>query len=328
MGILGIEKVDKKKKGTFFKGKGEKQVDNLTQMDRVILDKKAYEDLKKAQEEELLKAQAEAEQQRMQQMEEQKRLEQEYIQSLDPLNNANNPIPVNPVAPVEEVIEKEKLGFGGIIKMVLGMVFHPGDVLDEKPDKYGTINNGLKLTLILTVLTLVLTLVFRVIAGMFIKDTNTVTGFGSIGFDFDNIFMLEYSYYLITAVIISGVCILVVSLIYYLSSFFNNKGVSFGEYLIITSLSFIPFLFGYSVLLPVGSIFSSFIGYILLGVTVIYTLVSFISGINQALTFSSVNRKIIYNTFNLSVIFIAIAIIVYFIYFSGLINISNSIIPV
>ena len=109
---------------------------------------------------------------------------------------------------------------------------------------------------------------------------------------------------------------------------FNNKGVSFGEYLIITSLSFIPFLFGYSVLLPVGSIFSSFIGYILLGVTVIYTLVSFISGINQALTFSSVNRKIIYNTFNLSVIFIAIAIIVYFIYFSGLINISNSIIPV
>ena len=320
MGILGIEKVDKKKKGTFFKGKGEKQVDNLTQMDRVILDKKAYEDLKKAQEEELLKAQAEAEQQRMQQMEEQKRLEQEYIQSLDPLNNANNPIPVNPVAPVEEVIEKEKLGFGGIIKMVLGMVFKPGDVLDEKPDKYGTIDNGLKLTLILT-------LIFRVIAGMFIKsDVGNV--FGSVGFDFDNVFMLEYSYYLVTAVIISGVCILVVSLIYYLSSFFNNKGVSFGEYLIITSLSFIPFLFGYSVLLPVGSIFSSFIGYILLGVTVIYTLVSFISGINQALTFSSVNRKIIYNTFNLSVIFIAIAIIVYFIYFSGLINISNSIIPV
>ena len=28
------------------------------------------------------------------------------------------------------------------------MVFHPGDMLDKKPDKYGTIGNGLKLTII------------------------------------------------------------------------------------------------------------------------------------------------------------------------------------
>ena len=76
-----------------------------------------------------------------------------------------------------------------------------------------------------------------------------------------------------------------------LSSFFNNKGVSFGEYLLITNLSFISFLVGYSILLPLGCIVHYYLGYALLGVSVIYTLVCFISGINNELKFRSNNRR-------------------------------------
>ena len=148
---------------------------------------------------------------------------------------------------------------------------------------------------------------------------------GFIGQIENNGVIEDYAYYLITAVVISGVSILIISLIYYISSFFNNKGVSLGEYLIITNVSFIPLLLGFSVLLPVGCLFHNYLGYALLGISLIYTLVCFISGINQALSFSSVNRKIIYNAFNLSVIFIAIAVVVYYIYFSGVFVIASGI---
>ena len=329
MGIFGIEKVDNSKNNTFIDNsatnKQPEKVDNLAEMERIVLEKKAYEDLKKAQIEEAKRVQEVVEQQKQNDIVAQQKVEEAYINSLDPLNNASNPVPVNPVAPQEEKVKKENLGIGGIIKMVFGMVFHPGDVLDKKPDKYGTIGNGIKLTLILTILTVVLSLLGRVISGMFVKDYNSITGAYKTSFDINNIFLLEYGYYLITALVISGVCILIVSLIYYISSFFNNKGVSFGEYLIITNLSFIPFLFGFSILLPIGCIVNSYLGYALLGITIIYTLVCFISGINQALSFSSVNRKILYNAFNLSVIFIAIAAVVYYVYFSGAIVIASNI---
>ena len=330
MGLFGIEKIDKNK-GTYIDNtvtnhpKPNKKVNHLAEMDKVVLEKKAQEDLKKAQVEEAKRVQAIVEQQKKADQEAQAKVEKEYIESLNPLNNATNPVPVNPVAPKEEKVKKEKLGFGALIKIVFGMLFHPGDILEEKPDKYGTFGNGIKLSIVLTILTLVFSLIARVVTGMFVKDYNTITGAYSTSFDINNIFLQDYAYYLITAVVISGVSILIISLIYYISSFFNNKGVSLGEYLIITNVSFIPLLLGFSVLLPVGCLFHNYLGYALLGISLIYTLVCFISGINQALSFSSVNRKIIYNAFNLSVIFIAIAVVVYYIYFSGVFVIASGI---
>lgn len=330
MGLFGIEKIEKDK-GTFIDSsqvnhhKPNKKVDNLAEMDKIVLEKKAQEDLKRQQEEEAKKVQELVEQQRLADLEAQAKVEADYLASLDPLDNANNPVPVNPVAPKEEKVVKESLGFGGLLKIIFGMILHPGDILEEKPDKYGTLVNGLKLSLVLTILTVVFSLAARVLTGMFVKDYNSITGAYNTRFDINNIFLQDYAYYLITAVVISGVSILIISLIYYISSFFNNKGVSFGEYLVITNASFVPLLLGFSILLPVGCVFHNYLGYALLGVSVIYTLVCFISGINQALSFSSVNRKIIYNAFNLSVIFIAIAAVVYYIYFSGAFVIATGI---
>lgn len=329
MGLFGIEKIDKNNDNTFIDSSKvhnpNAKTDNVSEMDRVILEKKKELDAQKAQIEEAKKVEEIVNQQKQNDIEAQKKVEENYIKSLDPLDNANNPIPVNPVAPVEKKVEKEKLKFGHLLKMVFGMVFHPGDVLSENSEKYGTFGNGLKLSFILTILTVLFSVGFRVVAGMFAKDYNSITGAITTSFDINNIFMLDYVYYIITAVVISGISILIISLIYYISSFFNNKGVRFGEYLIITNLSFIPLLAGFSVLLPLGCIVNSYLGYALFGVSIIYTLVCFISGINQALSFSSVNKKILYNSFNLSLIFIAIAAVVYYIYFSGAIVIASNI---
>ena len=199
MGIFGIEKVDNSKNNTFIDNsatnKQPEKVDNLAEMERIVLEKKAYEDLKKAQIEEAKRVQEVVEQQKQNDIVAQQKVEEAYINSLDPLNNASNPVPVNPVAPQEEKVKKESLGIGGIIKMVFGMVFHPGDVLDKKPDKYGTIGNGIKLTLILTILTVALSLAGRVISGMFVKDYNSITGAYKTSFDINNALSAVLEYY-------------------------------------------------------------------------------------------------------------------------------------
>ena len=329
MGIIKIEK-DKPKENSFIDEskviKPNQKVDNLAEMDKAILERKKQIDMIREQEKEALRVKQIVEEQKKKDLEAQKKVEEDYIKSLDPLNNATNPMPVNPKAPVEEKTTKEKLKFFDIISFTLGMIYHPGDMLDEKPDMYGNTSNGIKFAIFSTIWTIVLSLVGRVLLGLFIKTYNSVTGSYTTRIGFDNILTLDYSTFIVNAVVVSGVSILIVSLIYYLSSFFNNKGVSFGEYLLITNLSFISFLVGYSILLPLGCIVHYYLGYALLGVSVIYTLVCFISGINNELKFRSNNRKIIYNAFNLSVIFLVIAFVVYMVYFSGNVVISSSII--
>ena len=106
MGIFGIEKVDNSKNNTFIDNsatnKQPEKVDNLAEMERIVLEKKAYEDLKKAQIEEAKRVQEVVEQQKQNDIVAQQKVEEAYINSLDPLNNASNPVPVNPVAPQEE----------------------------------------------------------------------------------------------------------------------------------------------------------------------------------------------------------------------------------
>lgn len=324
MGIIGIEKTSD---NTFIDSnltKKQKKVDNLAEMERVVLEKKAEEDYKKAQIEEVKRLQDVLEQQKQDEIAAKKEEEQAYINSLDPLNNNINPIPVNPVAPLENVIIKESLCLRDIIKMIFGMLFHPVKEMELKPKKYGTMSNGLKMTIILTLINIIFSLFGRFIASFLIKDYNSVTSSYMNGIDINNILLIDYTYSIITAVVISGVFVFVFSLIYYISSFFNNKGVSLGEYLIITNLSFIPFLFGFSLLLPIGSIISKYIGYLFLILTIVYTLICFVSGINRAITFSTNNRKIIYNVFNLSLIFLVISFVIYYVYFSGVIVIANN----
>ena len=120
MGLFGIEKIEKDK-GTFIDSsqvthhKPNKKVDNLAEMDKIVLEKKAQEDLKRQQEEEAKKVQELVEQQKKADLEAQAKVEADYLASLDPLDNANNPVPVNPVAPKEEKVVKESLGFGGLL---------------------------------------------------------------------------------------------------------------------------------------------------------------------------------------------------------------------
>lgn len=242
---------------------------------------------------------------------------EDELPELDPLNNANNPIPVNPVAPAvmkEELTEEEKnakANFLAVIGMIIGMIFKPGTTVIDSIKKYRDFYKGSVITFWITVITLLGTLVVRILAGSFYRSYNSITGSYSVNFNFNNILSLQnYVPYLIVALIVSLAAILVVTLVYYASSFFNSKGVRFGSYLAVSNVAMIPMIIGIVVLNPILSILSDYLGIIGIIVPFLYSLMSFTIGIDYILEFKNSNSKIYYNVLNLSIILFIMVLIV------------------
>lgn len=249
--------------------------------------------------------------------------------ALDPLNNANNPIPVNPVAEVKETFVEEELptdvkaNIFAVIGMMLGMAFSPGTTIVENSKKYRSTSKALIVTAWITAVTLVLCIGVRILVGSFNKTYSAVTASYRINFDFTNIFQLEnYTQPLLIAFIMSFGCIIIVSLIYYASSFLNSKGVQYGSYLMVSNLALQPLIIGVVCLYPIAALISTYVALLVLIFSFLYSLVSFLIGIGEILKFKNVNREILYNVLNISIIILVMIVI-----FVILINSSVIILP-
>ena len=239
---------------------------------------------------------------------------------LDANNNGTNPVPVNPVAPVELETEAKavKVKFLDILVLMVGVFVKPGNILMDNSKKYRNTKSAFVVTAYVTLMSLVLALGVRLAVGGFQRSYNAVSGSYSTVFSLNNIFTQDFFTYILLAAVISGISIVVVSLVYYAASYFTGKGVHLGTYLIITNQAFAPLIIGVNALYPLGALVSPYIGIILLGISFIYSFVIFITGISECIKFASVNKEIIYNVINLSIIFVSIVLIVYLIFYQQL----------
>lgn len=234
---------------------------------------------------------------------------------LDPLNNANNPIPVNPVAPKEEVVEEElpedvKANLFSAIGMMFGMIVKPGTTIIKNSKRYRSISKALVVTLWISVLSIILCMAARIVVGMFHVNYNSVTGQAAVSLNFVNMFDLEnYTPYLLVSFIMSFGAICIASLVYYASSFLNSKGVHMGTYFMVSCLAMVPVIMGVLVVYPIINVFSPYIALFVFVFTLLYTLISFYIGMNEVLKFKSVDKRILYNVINLSLIFIIIVVV-------------------
>lgn len=226
----------------------------------------------------------------------------------DPLNNANNPIPVNPTAPkeekeTEEIFEEASVNPFVIIGIILGMILRPGTTIVNNTKKYRRAGKGIAILIWITLISLVVCIVTRLITGAFIRTFNSVTGTYSISLNFANILNFnDYPQYLLIAFFISFVAILIISVLFYATSFFNSKGVRFGSYLVIANLGMIPTIIGVVVLSPLLAIISDYLSILVILVAVIYSIICFIVGTNSILKFKNTNSQIFYNALNLSLL--------------------------
>ena len=201
----------------------------------------------------------------------------------DPLNNANNPFV--------------------IIGIILGMILRPGTTIVNNTKKYRRAGKGIAILIWITLISLVVCIVTRLITGAFIRTFNSVTGTYSISLNFANILNFnDYPQYLLIAFFISFVAILIISVLFYATSFFNSKGVRFGSYLVIANLGMIPTIIGVVVLSPLLAIISDYLSILVILVAVIYSIICFIVGTNSILKFKNTNSQIFYNALNLSLL--------------------------
>lgn len=251
---------------------------------------------------------------KLEELDEVEALEENKVE-LDPLNNANNPVPVNPVAPKEEVVEEElpedvKANLFSAIGMMFGMFFAPGTTIIKNSKRYKSITKALTVTLWISLVSIILCMAARIVVGMFSVKYNSVTGASTVSLTFINMFDLDnYTPYLLVAFIMSFGAIAVAALVYYASSFLNSKGVHMGTYFMVSSLAMVPVIVGVLVLYPIINIFSQYAAILVFVFTFLYTLISFFIGMNEVLTFGNINRRILYNVINLSLIFMIIVII-------------------
>ncbi|MBE6145086.1 MAG: YIP1 family protein [Firmicutes bacterium] len=247
-------------------------------------------------------------------------VEEEPQVVLDPLNNANNPIPVNPVATneevkvVEEVVEEEiplfdeeeevKTNLFTVVNMMIGVVIKPGTTISTNARRYKKMFDAISITFWVSVLSFVMCLAGRLVVGCFSKTENAISGASKIVLDFSRLVDTNnYIPYLLITFFIGLGTILVVALIYYLSSFIFSKGIHIGTYFAISTLSVVPVIIGFTILYPIITILSSGIAMMALIFSIIYALIILFTGINEVLKFKNNDQRIIYNAINMAVIF-------------------------
>ena len=250
----------------------------------------------------------------------------ENVQKADPLENGKNEIPVNPVA-TGDVIDYEKyeryiISPFEFIRNLTKMIFKPGSTLIEGANKYRSLKNGILNTLFMTILTIVFCLIGSFIAAMFVKVYNSGTESFHVVFNISNITQYNYIKDVINAILANMLPIIGISLVFYLMSFLNSKGLSLGSYLAIVNYSFIPFIVCYNVLFYLISLFSATIAFALLFACGGFTLVLIIIAISESLKFDNLNIKMYYFCSSLGIIFALLFILVIYIYFDGVIPFS------
>ena len=248
-------------------------------------------------------------------------------EKLNPLNNAENPIPVNPVAPVEEKKEEElevvnaKASFFSVIGMTIGMMLAPGNTMINNSKKYSKVSKAIYILLWTTLLTILLTIVARFVVGSFSRTYNAIIGTYSVTLTFENVLDINnYLEYLLIGILVSLVAVLVIATVFYGSSFINSKGVKFGSYLIISNTAMIPFIIGVTILGPLLSILSGYLALAAYVFTFLYSMICLMIGIDEVLIFKSINKKIFYYVLNLTIIVIILITVTYGMIQSGSIS--------
>lgn len=241
---------------------------------------------------------------------------------LNALDNATNPVPVNPVAPIENNINyaDQDVKIINVINMFINSLTKPGTTMEEDGNKYRDSIVAWKVTLFITLISIVLSLISGVVSGCFNTGYNSNTGAAFTTFNPGNIVNVNWLSKIFISIMVSGISISIVSGVYYVFSFIKSKGIAFRRYMMVTNIAFVPFIFGVTVVAPIGSIISPFLGLALSGIGLIYTLVSFISGINNLLAINSVNKNIIYNVVNLGLIYVVIIFIVFKLFYGDIVN--------
>jgi hypothetical protein len=225
----------------------------------------------------------------------------------------------NPV--YTDAFEKNDVNVSGNILAVLLVLFEtilsPGKSIVRNTKKYVNGKKTAKVFINIIIYEFIFSLIGHVIGGCFV-DKMMYGEYRKV-LDFSNVLKINYLNVLTSTAIVCFGIVLLLALFNYASSFFSNKGLSFGTYLLIAVLSFFPLVLTINTFIPILSVMSL---YIAIGAIIIAFLFSFILYINALWTimeFKNDNGKIFYTLISFIMITIVIVIII-LVFFEDYVN--------
>lgn len=225
----------------------------------------------------------------------------------------------NPV--YTDAFEKNDVNVSGNILAVLLVLFEtilsPGKSIVRNTKKYVNGKKTAKVFINIIIYEFIFSLIGHVIGGCFV-DKMMYGEYRKV-LDFSNVLKINYLNVLTSTAIVCFGIVLLLALFNYASSFFSNKGLSFGTYLLIAVLSFFPLVLTINTFIPILSVMSL---YIAIGAIIIAFLFSFILYINSLWTimeFKNDNGKIFYTLISFIMITIVIVIII-LVFFEDYVN--------
>ncbi len=228
----------------------------------------------------------------------------------------------------KEVKEDIKVTLFSTIKLMTGAIFKPVTSVPKNSKSIEDLNKAIKFLIYFVIVLLVLSLGAALISGGFVKKYDINTGLYTTYMDLGNIINVKFVDVVIKTLSFSLLFTLIVSFIYYITSFFRNKGVAIASYVILCSLALLPLYLGIFVLYPLLSIFSYFVGFFVFIMAFIFSLFSLYNAIITLLEFQSEEKKIFYNLFNIGLVVLLLVFILMFFFqndFNSIINLVNQI---
>lgn len=218
----------------------------------------------------------------------------------------------NPVAPDEAKVKSDRVNPIVLFKLTIGAFFRPGTTINENTRVYTKLKPGFQIYTSFSLLTFIAFMITNVINGCFHKLYDINTGTYNTTLDFNQLATLNYLNLIVIGFLLSFGIVFLVAIVYYVSSFVTNRGLSLGRYLTVITLCLVPFLICTCIVAPIVSIPSYYLGIALTLFGIVYSFIILITNLNDLLTFKTTNQKIMYHTIILTIIFVIIGVVITF----------------
>lgn len=203
----------------------------------------------------------------------------------------------------ETDVTSEKINIFKLILLTFGVLFRPGTTIVEKTKRYDKTKTGLFVYLVFSTITFIVYICTIAIKSCFIQVYNIASEKYTPVLDFGQLQYLDYFKLITEAALISYGILLILIIVYYIASFITNRGISFGRYLVVITLSLSPFLILTCAASPIVSIYNSTFGSWLLVFGIAYSLIILLCTLNDIIEFKNTNQKIVYHSVILLICF-------------------------
>jgi len=213
---------------------------------------------------------------------------------------------------------KPKNGFN-YFKYIINAIIKPHSNFKENENKM-----DLKVVLILSSIVAGIMTLFKLLLTMF-NSVRIISAFSdNTTWVWENLKNIKYFKILFSSFFTYIIIIFLIASVYYIASLIVKKEIKFSKLSKIAITAFIPVGLSLSILAPILSLISSYIGLLIYIIGIVYSLIILLELINDEITFDKKDLKIYFHTICLTIVIVAIIIVFYLLLIKTLaLNVSS-----